>query len=173
MTRDEALAFLRAHQPMPDDRDLSEELITAYDLVRRYFTAHPDPACIPLFLNSFGERSGFGVYQLVEDVLAKFPPGAALPHLVEALTHGRRPSRYWAALWAGDFPNALLSAPLIALLDQADCDLRSAAALSLEYIPGQRADDALRRASEREADEHVREVIDQAIENRSRATPTE
>ena len=37
MTTEQALAFLQAHQPMPDDQDLSEALIRTYDEVRQFF----------------------------------------------------------------------------------------------------------------------------------------
>ena len=72
MTVEQGLAFLNAYQPMPDDTELSEELVRAYDEVRRFFIEHPDARCIPLFLKSFGAGDGFGVYQLVEDVLRHF-----------------------------------------------------------------------------------------------------
>ena len=49
MTVDESLAFLKAHQPMPDDTELPAELVRAYDEVRRLFIAQPDARCIPLF----------------------------------------------------------------------------------------------------------------------------
>jgi len=70
MTTSEALSFLQAHQPMPDDDALNAhpEILQKYEEVRKYFVENPDPRCIELFLNSFGERSGFGIYQLVDEV---------------------------------------------------------------------------------------------------------
>jgi len=70
MTTSEALSFLQAHQPMPDDDvlDAHPEILQKYEEVRKYFVENPDPRCIELFLNSFGGWNGFGVYQLVEDV---------------------------------------------------------------------------------------------------------
>jgi len=65
--------FLHKNQPMPQDENLSEEMITIYDDARRFFEHHPNKLCIPLFLNSFGERDGFGVYQLVENLIFMFP----------------------------------------------------------------------------------------------------
>ncbi len=65
MTTDDALDFLRRHQPMPDDEVLTEDLIQQYDEVRQHFIDSPDQRCIPLFLGSFGDGDGFGVYQLV------------------------------------------------------------------------------------------------------------
>lgn len=52
---------------MPNDYDITQELINKYNNVRLYFSANPAEEAIPLFLQSFGEGDGFGVYQLVED----------------------------------------------------------------------------------------------------------
>lgn len=71
MTKKEALAFLALNQPMPNDYDITQELINKYNNVRLYFSANPAEEAIPLFLQSFGEGDGFGVYQLVEDFLYK------------------------------------------------------------------------------------------------------
>ena len=69
--KEEALKFLEAYQPLPSDSELSKNIniLNIYNEVRKYFLTHYDPRCIPLFLNSFGGRNGFGVYQLIEDVL--------------------------------------------------------------------------------------------------------
>ena len=70
MTKDEALYFLKSHQPMPGDENLSSELIGVYEEVRVFFKNNPDNRCIPLFLNSFGGKVGYGVYQMVDEVMA-------------------------------------------------------------------------------------------------------
>ena len=146
MTVDEGLSFLKTHQPMPDDAELSEELVRAYDEVRRLFIAHPDARCIPLFLTSFGEGDGFGVYQLVEDVLRHFSLDKVLPHLRKGLTHGQRSIRYWNADIAANFPTAELIEPLAQLLTEDDEDIRSAAAIALGQIRDARAEGFLRQA---------------------------
>ena len=63
MTTPEALAFLQAHQPTPDDERLHSqpEPMPTYDGVRRHFVEPPDPRCVPLLLNSFGGWNGFSV----------------------------------------------------------------------------------------------------------------
>ena len=146
MTVDEGLAFLQTHQPMPEDTELSEELVRVYDEVRRLFIDHPDARCIPLFLTSFGDGDGFGVYQLVEDVLRHFSLGTVVPHLKKALTHGRRSIRYWNADIAANFPTAELLEPLAQLLREDDEDIRSAAAIALGQIRDTRAAGLLRSA---------------------------
>ena len=146
MTVDEGLAFLKAHQPMPDDTELSEELIRAYDEVRRLFIAQPDARCIPLFLTSFGAGDGFGVYQLVEDVLRQFSLDTVVSHLKKGLTHGQQSIRYWNADIAANFPTADLIEPLAQLLTEDDEDIRSAAAIALGQIRDARAEGLLRSA---------------------------
>lgn len=68
----EALDFLKQHQLMLSDLEIEKSIIDKYDEVRKYFLKNRNPECVQLFLNSFGEISGFGVYQLVEDVIRKY-----------------------------------------------------------------------------------------------------
>ena len=65
MTKDDALNFLLRYQPMPSDKDLTQDIIDKYDDVRKFFIKNPDRKAIELFLRSFGEGDGRGVYQLV------------------------------------------------------------------------------------------------------------
>ena len=116
MNSAEALAFLRAHQPMPPDDALEESLIEQFDTVRRYFIAHPDPACIPLLLGAFGDGMGFGVYQVCDDVLRHFSSAQLAPHLAAALASNRSSTRWWAAHWAMEFAHPSLFAVLRRLL---------------------------------------------------------
>jgi hypothetical protein len=146
MTVEQGLAFLQAYQPMPDDSELSEELVREYDEVRGFFLDHPDARCIPLFLMSFGEGDGFGVYQLVEDVLRHFGKNLVVPHLRTGLTHARRSIRYWNAEIAANFPTPELIEPLAQLLTKDDEDLRSSAAIALGQIKDVRAEGLLRDA---------------------------
>src|SRR6516162_9871217 len=134
MTTEQALAFLQAHQPMPDDRDLSEALIRKYDEIRQFFLAHPNPRCIPLFLTSFGAGDGLGVYQLVEDVVRRFSRETVVPHLQHGLAHPQRSSRYWNAEIAAHFPSPALLELLGKLLTEDDEDLQTAAAIALGQL---------------------------------------
>jgi len=112
----EALAFLRAHQPMPPDDALEESLIEQFDTVRRYFIVHPDAACIPLLLGAFGDGMGFGVYQVCDDVLRPFSREQIAPHLAVALASTRASTRWWAAHWAMEFPHPSLFSAIRRLL---------------------------------------------------------
>jgi len=55
------------------------DLMLQYEEVRTYFMEHPDPECIPLFLNSFGSGFGLGIYQMVEWLIEKFSQNRFFP----------------------------------------------------------------------------------------------
>ncbi len=95
MDTDLALDFLAARQPMPTDDVLGEDEIRQFDAVRRHFIEHPDVRCIPLFLRSLPKgSSGYGVYQLLDDVLRVHPDAFVVDALDEALTV-EMPSHEW------------------------------------------------------------------------------
>jgi HEAT repeat protein len=163
MTAEEALKFLEAHQTMPDDKELSQELIDQYELIRKYFLKQPDDRCISLFLNSFGEGDGFGVYQRVEDVIRLFPPWKVVPDLIKSLASSRRSVRYWSAEIASIFPDKALVDPLGRLLDEADEDMRAAAAIALGQIKEKSARRLLVERLLKEQDKHVRSIIEKEL----------
>ncbi|MGC7560389.1 hypothetical protein [Pasteurella sp. PK-2025] len=69
MNKEDAILFLKNHQPLPDDKNLTTEIIEEFDKIREFFILEPDDEVISLFLNSYGNGDGWGVYPLVEDVL--------------------------------------------------------------------------------------------------------
>jgi hypothetical protein len=168
MNTDDALQFLRAHQPMPSDAQLSEEDVEQYDAVRRHFLAHPSPECVPLLLNSFGEGDGLGVYPLVEDVLRKLPKNAVVPHLRAALGSVHRSVRYWCAQIAAVCPDSFLIQPLTLLLDDSDPDIRCAAITALVQIEDGTIVPLLQSALDRESDPEVRQMLTMATEDFAR-----
>jgi hypothetical protein len=167
MDKETALTFLRQHQPMPPDNQLTEEFIQEYDEIRQYFISHPDPECIPLFLNSFGDGSGFGVYQLVEDAINIYSPDQVVPHLIEALRSNYPSVRYWCAQIAEYFPVPELVDPLQELLFSRDRDIRSAAASALEGITDRRVDALLQQALKFEADPDLYVQLTEEIARRN------
>ncbi len=108
MDTDDALAFLKAHQPLPPDKALDQPLIEAFDAVRLHFAAHPDPRCIPLFLGAFGSGSGFGVFQLCDEVFSHFRPEDLSPQLQAAIRSLHPGTRGWAVEWAMLYPHPSL-----------------------------------------------------------------
>jgi hypothetical protein len=119
-----ALAFLKQHQPMPEDAALDEDLIRRFDEVRRHFEEHPDPRCVPLFIGALrSDSSGFGVYQLLDGLLAVHDQDIVVEALRAAL---RSPTaaRSWAMEFACDYGDDELKQIAEGLLDDHDEDVR-------------------------------------------------
>lgn len=163
MNRDEAMKFLKDNLPLPPDSEMSEAQILAFNEARDYFLEHPDAEAIPLLLNCFGEGSGYGAYQLIEDVLAKLPVSAVLPHLDNALRSQSPSIRFWASQIAARIPDPSLVPALARLALETDVDSRYAAVTALERISGESALAALRVALHSETDEELRSVIQQIL----------
>lgn len=159
MTIDEALKFLQNHQPMPSDDDLSEELIEEYDKVRNFFIDYPDERCIPLFLKSFGKGDGFGVYQLVEDVIKLFPKESVIHHLIAGLSSSYESVRYWNTEIAANFPDDSLVSELKVLSEDPNEDIRAAAVIALGQIKNIEVKSILEEILSRESDEHIQSLI--------------
>ena len=159
MNTDTALDFLRKYQPMPPDSELTNPLIQYYDEVRKHFVDNPDPRCLPLFLQSFGEGDGLGVYQLVEDVFRGIDAAVVTRELQEGLVSRNAPTRYWSAQIAAAFPSAELCDSLCRMLQSSVEDERAAAAIALGQIKNPKALGALNRALTSETSPHIRGLI--------------
>jgi hypothetical protein len=169
MLKSEAIEFLQRNQPMPPDEEWSEDS-RRLDEVREYFVLNPDPACIPLFLGVFGEGSGFGVYQRIEDVIRRFDASVVVPHLRHSLGAGTRSVRFWNAQIAAVVPDASLIPPLEKLLHEGDPDLRDAAVLALGQISEEPAPQILEGLLRNESiDEQTRDLIREMLVDRNRA----
>ncbi len=160
MNRAEAIEILLRHQPLPPDSLLSEEVLREFDAARKYFVANPDPDAVPLLLNAFGDGSGYGVYQLVEDAIRPLPPEIVVPQLIAALQIPRPWMRYWAAEVAANFPDPALIPVLAPMLLSADTDCRGAAATALSFIATPKASAILREAYARTRDPFLHEIVD-------------
>nr|WP_244663443.1 MULTISPECIES: hypothetical protein [unclassified Xanthomonas] len=132
----DALSFLRAHQPLPDDEQLTQDLVDAYDAARRLFLSAPERAALSLFLRSFGNGDGWGVYPLVEDVFHACDRNAAVAAIREALDDPALPdgSRYWVTQLAAAFADPSLRAGLALSLRSEHPDTREAAQMALEML---------------------------------------
>lgn len=159
MDREQALAILRCHQPLPADDVLPEDWLADFDAARAYFAAHPDAAAVPLLLGGLGDGSGHGVYQLVEDAIHPLPAAVVLPHLRAALQSPRPWARTWAAEIAMGFPDPSLIPLLAPMLLAEDEDDRCAAASTLSFIPHLQAGVLLREAYARTRDEFLGGIV--------------
>lgn len=166
MTPQEAEAFLTEHQPLPPDAELSEGLIERFDEVRQYLLLTPNDRAVPLLLNAFGDGSGFGVYQLVEDVLSMIPKERVVPHIARALSSPHRGVRYWNAQIAARFPDAVLVPPLSDLARDSDFDLRYAAITALEQILSGDATAALSATLRDETDPELQALLRDVLRER-------
>jgi len=165
MNIDEALKFLKNHQPMPSDKDLDKETIDRYNEVRKIFLFNRVPECVPLFLNSFGERDGFGVYQLIEDVIRKFDDSEVIPHLSAALKSDLRSVRYWNTQIAALFPSIELIEPLVGLLSDEDFDIKYASLTALSQINSNKVINIVKEFQKKEEDSELRELAQEIIED--------
>jgi len=167
MERNEALQFLRNHQPLPSDEDISEEILDFYDQVREYFLAHPDPECIPLILNSFGGVDGYGIYQIMGEVLDKYTLDQVKPHLLNGLNSPSRNIRYWNADIAANFPDSDFVKPLGKLLQDEDPEIRWVSILALAQIDDSRVIPLLKEALKKETEPDVIEQLEETLDDLS------
>ncbi|PEC48164.1 HEAT repeat domain-containing protein [Bacillus sp. AFS096315] len=161
----QALYFLKEHQPLPSDEELDEETLRILDETRKYFIENPSLECIPLFLNVFGDGSGFGVYQLIEDVIVQFSNKEVVPHLLKSLQSDYKGVRYWSAQIAASFPDNQLIKPLSLLINEKDSDIRSVAYTALGEIQDKLVLSILKSALRNEKEPDNYELLQDIIEN--------
>lgn len=159
MDKEKGLSFLKENQPMPNDKNLDESLISMYDEVRRYFLANPDEVCLSLFLNSFGKYDGMGVYQLVEDVILKFKHDEVVSCLLDALKSKYNGVKYWCVQICALFPDKKLIDPLVKLLNDSNQDIRMAVITSLAQIQDDRLLNILKNQLSIEKDDEVKDFL--------------
>jgi hypothetical protein len=163
MTTDEALRFLRSHQPLPPTREIGEDLLKSFNEIRKYFITYPDIRSIPLFLNSFGEGDGHGIYQLVEDVILSHPEDVVVPALLDSMRNPLGSVRYWSAQIAANYKNRELVTPLADILRGGNIDERIAAVTALEAIGLPEAMSELEIALNSNVEDEVKDMIRDAL----------
>ncbi|WP_297196391.1 hypothetical protein [uncultured Pluralibacter sp.] len=136
MTKEEALKFLLKHQPMPSDKDLTKDIIDRYDDVRKFFIQHPDSEAIKLFLRSFGDGDGWGVYQLVEDFFYQCPEPEVKREIKKVLEDVNISDgvRYWSTQIAAAFNDEMLRDGLEISLKSKNPDISDAAEIALGLL---------------------------------------
>jgi hypothetical protein len=162
-TTSEALEFLRKHQPMPSDYDISNEEADTYVAVLQHLEENPSAESIPLLIGSLGDGCGLGMYQHVRLVLMKLPRELVARHLRTALENPGKNSRTWCAELAMAFPDPVLVPPMLDLLVDEDQELRWWAAATLEFIGDPATLPKLEEAMAREVDPAVRDQMMTAI----------
>ncbi|MHC1748065.1 MAG: HEAT repeat domain-containing protein [Cellulosilyticaceae bacterium] len=165
MDKEKGLSFLKENQPMPSDKNLDKSLISMYEEVRKYFLANPDEECLPLFLNSFGEYDGMGVYQLVEDVILKFKHDKVVNCLLDALKSKYNGVKYWCTQISALFPDGKLINSLVVLLNDSNQDIRMSVITSLAQIHDDRVLPILKNQLNVEKDDEVKDFLIDVIED--------
>lgn len=170
ITREEAFSFLKEHQPMPSDIKLRKEEIEKYDEVRRFFLDNVDEQCIPLFLNSFGGKDGFGIYQMVDDVITMYDKEVVLPYIINAFNSSSENIIYWCIQIASNFPDEDLFNPMVKFLQYDDEDIKLAtittlAQLALNNIRTNDVLNILKDETDRTFDEEIKEFIEEVLED--------
>ena len=164
MNKLQAFDFLKDNQPLPSDELLTESIIAEYDEVRGFFIDKPDKESISLFLNSFGEGDGLGVYQLVEDVFSCFSIDDMLEPLSQALLSQHSSVRYWCTQICASFPDSRLIPSLRYVLNDERVDTREAAIIALDIIGSNQSITLLKEAFLKETDPEIKELIKDIIE---------
>ena len=126
MNTEEALEFLRAHQPMPDDETISDYEAATFARVLKHLETRPDRRAIPLLVGSVGKKTTLGMYEHIRFALEKFSPTDLELHLRAGLREGNLGAKYRCCCWALDFDLTSLSSEVRALSDHADPDIRDA-----------------------------------------------
>jgi len=120
---------------MPPDHLLDEATIRTYDEVRRHFIQVIDDRVIPLFLNSFGDGSGFGVYQLVPEILARYPADKVVSGLMGSLMSPSCGVRDWSLEIANSYPDRRLLPGVLPALRAKSVSERTWAAEFIKEVP--------------------------------------
>lgn len=134
ITKLEAFSFLKEHQPMPSDDELTKQEIEKYEEVRKFFLDNVDEQCISLFLNSFGGKDGYGIYQMVEDVIFMYDKEVVLPYVLNAFNSSCEYVIYWCVQIASNFPDVDLFIPLVKFLEYEDEDIKLATITALGQL---------------------------------------
>lgn len=163
MTRDDALRFLRKHQPLPADTELDQTLIDKFDQTRKFFAQNPDPACVTLFLHVFGDGDGLGVYPLVEDTLIRQDRPQVIFGLKQALQSELHSVRYWCCQIAASFPDEAIVSELIALLSDDDDDIKYAALTALEQAATSAVKSDILQFSREVQNHELKEIADEIV----------
>jgi hypothetical protein len=125
------LDFLRLHQPLPLEAELSAEQIDRFEEVRQFFVENHDDRCIPLLINAVNADGGFGVYQMVEDALQNQTRSVVVSELELALCQGKDHHLAWVLEWATSFESFELEERIQKYVDHPSADISTNAKLYL------------------------------------------
>jgi hypothetical protein len=135
VTAESALAFLRKHQPMPSDREITDEQGDKFVAILEFFEATPDERCIPLFVGAVSPGTTLGMYESIRFIFMAFPKETVSPHLLHGLKFGNDGTKHRCCLWATDIDAWELEPEIRPLASHSDEDVQWAAETFLEFLP--------------------------------------
>jgi hypothetical protein len=132
MKTEDAIAFLKSHQPMPSDHEITDAEGAAFSEIIKHFEQNPDPRCIPLLIGAVSKNTGLGMYEHIKFVLMAHSKDEVAPHLRYGLCHGNDGTKYRCCWWACDVDAWELEDVIRPLVDHEDEDIQDAASTFLE-----------------------------------------
>ena len=102
MDTEQALTFLKAHQPMPSDHTISEAEGETFAAILDHFETVHDERCLPLLIHSVSLDTALGMYEHIKFVLMAHPREQVIPHLRRGLISGSDGVRSRCCWWAVD-----------------------------------------------------------------------
>ncbi|MGG2091470.1 HEAT repeat domain-containing protein [Bacillus sp. S13(2024)] len=163
MNREKALQVLKKYSPMPDDENLTEEMIDEYASAITYFEDNPHPSCIESIMMTFSLDDCYGVYEHATCVLREFSNDEVVPHLIRAIQDKHEGRRYWGTELAKFFPDVRLVSSLLTCIDDPNDEIREYVASALSKIGDKSVLPILHNRLLEEYDEDVCEELKQTI----------
>jgi hypothetical protein len=166
LNQDKALKILNKYSPMPDDEELTEEIVNEYREAIDYLYKNP-PGIIFLkpLLHSLGAYDGWGVYEITRSILVSYDISQVIPYIKDELLSKLDGRRYWCTLFAIDFPDESLIPMLLKTLNDPIEGIRVNSVMALESIGNICVIEELITRSKLESDEEVMEVFHEAIDS--------
>jgi hypothetical protein len=161
MNAQEAIDFLKAHQPMPSEERRHNDLFSRLEEVRKYFASCPDDRSVHLFIGALGPGDGNGIYPMIEDVLRAHSPDIVMAELKVGLRSLHPSVRYWSAQFAAGYPNADIAEDLISAFLIGDVDTQLAVITAIEAIDSPATRKLLIDVRENSLDQEVTDLIDE------------
>ncbi|HWO97232.1 MAG TPA: HEAT repeat domain-containing protein [Bacillus sp. (in: firmicutes)] len=163
MNKDQALSILKKYSPMPDEEDITEEMIDEYASAIEYFEENPDPICIEPIMMTFSLDDCFGVYDHAVDVLRNFSNNQVVPYLLKAIQSEDEGRRYWGTEMAKFFPDERLINSLSRCIDDSNEEIRAYSVYALNCIGHKSVLPILYERLVKEQDGEVCKELKQAI----------
>jgi hypothetical protein len=139
------------------------ELIEQFDEIRRHFLTTNADGALPLLVGALGEGSGFGVYQLLDAVIARCSPDVRMATLLSAVASPRQTLRSWG--W--EFALPYRDARLVDLAARAiDSEARDEQYFAAAYLADHGSNEILRSIEPgrlQRLDPETRQLIEEAV----------